>query len=118
MDSQKFEMYALVELFGHQKIAGLVSEQVVAGQGMLRVDVPETKANPAFTKLYNPSAVYGINPVDKETCMAYAENLEVKPIAVWDVRDFLQKTRLALAGASTGDADFSDDDLLIAPRWN
>ena len=24
MDSQKFEMYALVELFGHQKIAGLV----------------------------------------------------------------------------------------------
>lgn len=32
MDSQKFEMYALVELFGHQKIAGLVSEQVVAGQ--------------------------------------------------------------------------------------
>lgn len=34
MDSQKFEMYALVELFGHQKIAGLVSEQVVAGSGL------------------------------------------------------------------------------------
>ena len=44
----KFETWAIVELLGHQKIAGHISEQPLAGTNMLRVDVPETKSNPAF----------------------------------------------------------------------
>lgn len=38
--SEKFEQFAVVELFGHQIIAGKVSEQVIGGQGFVRVDVP------------------------------------------------------------------------------
>ncbi len=38
--ADKFEQFAIVELFGHQIIAGLVSEQVIGGQGFVRVDVP------------------------------------------------------------------------------
>ncbi|MGC4059383.1 MAG: hypothetical protein QM749_00390 [Aquabacterium sp.] len=34
-------LYAIVELFGHQKIAGHISEQTFGGQAMVRVDVPE-----------------------------------------------------------------------------
>jgi hypothetical protein len=47
---QKFEQWAIVELFGHQRIAGLVTEQAVGGCSFVRVGVPETPNNPAWTR--------------------------------------------------------------------
>ncbi len=35
-----FPCWAIVEVMGHQKFAGMVHEQQVAGVGMLRIDVP------------------------------------------------------------------------------
>ena len=40
MDSV-FEIYALVELMGHNKICGKVTEQRFGNQSMIRIDVPE-----------------------------------------------------------------------------
>ena len=40
---QKFEGFAIVELMGRNVIAGYVSEQVIAGAALLRVDVPATE---------------------------------------------------------------------------
>lgn len=50
--NQENEFYAIVELFGHQRIAGKISEQTIAGQNFIRVDVPDTERNPGFSKLY------------------------------------------------------------------
>lgn len=100
MQDEKFEMYALVELMGRQRIAGKVSERVIAGAGMLQVDVPETKHNPKFTRFISPNGVYAINPIDEKTCQVYAENLHVKPIDSWDIDAFMKKVeehRLELA---------------------
>lgn len=101
MEQQKFEVLCLVELFGHTRVAGKVSEQTIAGAGMLRIDVPETKHNPAFTRFVNPSAVYALNPMDELTMKQYAEDLQVKPIDVWDVHKFVAKIneQKALSGA-------------------
>ena len=41
MAEPTFECFALVEIFGHTRIAGKVTEQVIAGTGFVRVDVPE-----------------------------------------------------------------------------
>lgn len=40
MDTHKFESWCIVELFGHQRIAGLVTEQTIGGCNFVRVDVP------------------------------------------------------------------------------
>ena len=53
METEKFDLWCVVELFGHQRISGKCSEQNVAGTNMLRVDVPETKSNQAFTRFYH-----------------------------------------------------------------
>jgi hypothetical protein len=84
-----FETFAIVELFGHSRIAGRVTEQVIAGQGFVRVDVPELpqvgscKARTAFTRLYGPNAIYSITPVDEQTACAAAQSMRVEPITVY-----------------------------------
>lgn len=70
-----FEVFALVELFGHNKIAGKVSEQVIGGTGFIRVDVPETSRKPAYTRFFNPSAIYSILPVDEGVMTRLAESI-------------------------------------------
>ncbi|GAA4328303.1 hypothetical protein [Flaviaesturariibacter amylovorans] len=91
MQQEKFDLWCVVELFGHSKIAGRCTEQNVAGTNMLRVDVPETATQPPFTRLLGSSAIYAINPVDEVTARAYAERLQSKPIESWDVKSMLEK---------------------------
>lgn len=88
---QRFDFWCLVELFGHQKIAGRCTEQNIAGTNMLRVDVPETDKHPAFTRFLGSSAIYAINPVDEETARMYAERLSVAPIDSYTASTMVEK---------------------------
>lgn len=111
MQQEKFDIWALIELFGHSRIAGKCSEQNIGGASFLRLDVPETKTNPAFTRLLNPSAVYAINPMTEEVARHYAENLNVKPIEAWDIRKFMEKAeKNQLAIQSTQNMDNEGND--------
>lgn len=100
--NQKFDLWCLVELFGHSKISGRCTEQNIAGTNMLRVDVPETKKQPAFTRFFGSSAIYAINPIDEETARFYADKLEIAPIQAWNISDLVKKHHaLLLEGAQT-----------------
>lgn len=85
--TEKFEAWAILELFGHQRIAGLVSEQTVSGGSFIRIDVPETETQPAFTRLFNPTAIYAINPVTEELAKAQARTIEAKPVTPYDIKE-------------------------------
>lgn len=76
----KFETWAMVELFGHNQLAGKVTEQVIAGQSFVRIDVPKTSKTPAFTKYHLPSAIYGLTPVDEDYATRMAERIAATPI--------------------------------------
>ena len=91
-----FESWAIIELFGRNKLAGQCSEQNIAGVNMLRVDVPETPTNPKFTRFIGGASIYAINPVTKEVAEAMAQQLCVRPIHEWDIREFQKKVRLQL----------------------
>jgi len=92
---EKFELTAVVELFGHTKMAGKVTEQSIGVATFIRVDVPETCQQPKFTRLLNPSAIYAINPVTEEVMFQMAEMITSKPIDSWDIRT-MQTKLLAL----------------------
>lgn len=106
-EKQPFEHYALVELFGHQRIAGKVTEAEIGGGKFLRVDVPALGELQALTRFYGPAAIYGITPVTEETALALAKRFGVQPVAAWDARQLLQPERTLAAGA---DEDEDDDD--------
>lgn len=65
-DKTNFEGWALVELFGHQKIVGYASEASIAGGAFLRVDVPKQDKTTDFTRYYGAAAIYSISPVSEE----------------------------------------------------
>lgn len=88
-----FQQWCIVELFGHIKIAGFCTEQNIAGSNMLRVDVPETNAHPAFTKFYGNAAIYAINPVDETTARLAADSFSVGPVSVWQAEAFVEKMK-------------------------
>jgi len=78
-----FESYCIVELFGHQKIAGKVTEQTIGGQGFVRVDVPETKRFSAFTRFFGTGAIYSMTPVSEEIAMKAAQSIYVEPVTIY-----------------------------------
>lgn len=96
MQQEQFKTWALVELFGHTRIAGEVSEQSIAGGAMVRIDVPKTSKNDAFTRIVNVSAIYAINPMTEESARMIAENMSYAPIDMWDIQTYVKQAQIAL----------------------
>jgi len=97
MEDEKFEQWAIVELFGHQKIAGFASNAQIGGATFIRVDVPQVKEGAKkFTRFYNPLAVYGISPVSEEIAKHMASRIDSKPIVAWDI-DFNSQRKLPMS---------------------
>jgi len=86
---QSFDQWAIVELFGHQRIAGRVSEQTIGGCSFVRVDVPEIKGNPGYTKLYGNSAIYAVTITDEQTARAAAQYLKPIPMDAWTITNMV-----------------------------
>lgn len=86
-----FNEWALVELFGHQKIVGKVSEATLAGGAFLRVDVPAFDGLPAFTRFYGSSAIYSINPVTEEIARGLCERYRNEPVSRFELPQIEEK---------------------------
>ena len=100
----KLEAWAIVELFGHTRIAGHVSEFVVGGMSFVRVDVPEVGDVQGFTKLYGPSAIYSITFVDEETAVHVTEVTAPQPITIYKLQ-----TQRRLSDGHNDDYDSDED---------
>jgi hypothetical protein len=105
---QEFDSWALVELMGHQRIAGRVTEAEIGGCKFIRVDVPaatfENVETQALTKYLGPSSVYAITPVTEETARALARQIEAAPLSIWDAR------RLAKSLPATESPHYENED--------
>jgi hypothetical protein len=84
MSEKVFEgLPCIVELFGHQQIAGKLTEVAIGGSALIRVDVPQVDGQAAFTKFYGTGAIYAITPTDEETMLAAVRGFKVEPIQRW-----------------------------------
>ncbi|WP_373649034.1 hypothetical protein [Schlesneria sp. DSM 10557] len=103
------EMYAVVDLFGHTKIAGQISDYALGGESFVRIDVPAVGDAPAHTRLFGKGAIYSISFVGREAAEAVARNLRLKPIEVYDF-DHETRSRLAAVPAITQQSIHDQDD--------
>lgn len=88
-----FNEWALVELFGHQKIVGLTSEATLAGGAFIRVDVPAFNGAPAFTRFFGPGAIYSINPITEEVARGLMEHYRNEPVSRFELPQIADKVQ-------------------------
>ena len=80
--SDDISSWAIVEIFGHIKLAGRVTKDTSIFP-MLRIDVPKTKAHDAFTKEYGPTSVFSILYVSEEIARLAADEIDYDPVGVY-----------------------------------
>lgn len=90
-EDTKFDSWALVELFGHQRIVGKVTETTLAGGAFLRVDVPAVDENKPFTRFYGPAAIYSMSPVTEEIAMGLIQRYRNEPVSRFDFPQIAEK---------------------------
>jgi hypothetical protein len=81
----KLSGYALVELFGHSRIVGAVSEKALGSTVLVRIDVPDLLKDgkivrKGFTRMFGPGAIYAITPVSEEIVRQLLPNIDGTPI--------------------------------------
>lgn len=90
MSNTPFDQWAIVEIMGHQRLAGRVTEQAIGGTNFVRVDVPGVEGSQPFTKLLGTGSIYAITLTDEETARLAAASMRVKPMDEWSARKMLQ----------------------------
>lgn len=95
----KPQRWAILELFGHQRIAGAISEEVIGGASLVRVDVPEVRYTadgaerviPAHTACFGAAAIYSVRWVDEAMCLLVAQNLRSEPVNSYTLLSALER---------------------------
>lgn len=107
-DTTPAASWAVVELMGHRKLAGLVSEEIRFGAPMCRIDVPANGEIAAFTQYYGGQAIYAMTPVSEQVARGVATRLQARPVSVWDIAAVAgdRQARLALANEYDDAEDF------------
>lgn len=109
----KFEAWGLVEIMGHQSLAGRLSEQVIAGANLLRVDVPQNIPGEAEfrTEYLGPNSIYRLRVTTEEVARQVALRGSTEPAYAYGLR--LQNPALAGPGSPSDPSDphFDDDEI-------
>jgi hypothetical protein len=76
--------WALVELFGHQRIVGMVTVDPIDFPGLIRVDVPDLLKNgeverPGFTRYFGKSALYSVTPISEQSVRELLPHVDGHP---------------------------------------
>ncbi|HEV2780389.1 MAG TPA: hypothetical protein VGX25_13450 [Actinophytocola sp.] len=84
-ETAPFAEWVILELMGHRRLAGYLTEQEIAGKGFLRLDVPGAAGAPGATQLYNPASVYCITPTTEQIARKLAEGSRPAPVQRWEL---------------------------------
>lgn len=83
MTEEKQGKWAIIELMGHNVIAGYVTEESGFGTALMRVDVPATSICGAYTKLLGTGSIYAVTFVSEEVARTVAESRKQNPVRVY-----------------------------------
>lgn len=123
-------LYAIVELFGHQRVAGRITQQTFGGASFVRVDVPEIEVTErnyvegkgyvesqrtiqGHTRSFGGGAIYAINWCDMTTAAIAARSIKHEPLSPYSVKSAIDALpddqRHRLLTSSRHERDLLDD---------
>jgi hypothetical protein len=81
-----FAEWVILELLGHRRLAGWLTEQQIAGASFLRLDIPASSDQPLVTtQLYAPGSVYAITPTTEAIARGVAARAMPAPVQRWEL---------------------------------
>lgn len=81
-----FGVWAILELMGHVKLAGYVTEEELFGTKVGRIDIPgDENGEGAVTQYFGGQSIYRLTPVTEETARAFAEGHRPRPVQRWEL---------------------------------
>ncbi|MGO1079929.1 hypothetical protein [Inquilinus sp. CA228] len=106
--------WAIVELMGRRIVAGRVSEQVVAGAALLRVDIPGPGDDCVATQFYGGASIYCLTPCDEAVARKQLrDRWELPPV----VRLVLPEPKPEAVDAPDEDEQAAEDDQVVPQRF-
>lgn len=79
-----FEQWAILELMGHVKLAGRVTEEEHFGAKLGRIDIPN--ADGGFTTQYfSGGSIYRLTPTTEEIARSVAQRNQPHPVQLWEL---------------------------------
>lgn len=80
-----FAEWVILELKGHWRGAGWLTEETLAGANFLRLDVPGSPSAPGLTQLIEPGSVYRITPTTEAIARSVAAQSAPAPVHRWEL---------------------------------
>lgn len=93
-EPELFDYWAILELFGHTRIAGRVTEAAIGGGHLLRLDVPSVHGRPGFTRFYGANAIYSMTIVEKDVALSALARLAPEPVDIYLMPSAVQQLAL------------------------
>jgi hypothetical protein len=83
-ESSQLKAWALVEIFGHTRIVGFLSQQAFGSGVLFRVDVPDLTSSgkvirQGFTRYFGLAAIYSITPISEEMVRKLLPSIDGTP---------------------------------------
>ena len=83
--NNNFGTWAILELMGHVKLAGFITEEELFGGKMGRIDIPvENDKN--ITQYFGGHTVYRLTPVTEQVVRAFAARNQPRPVYVYELQ--------------------------------
>ena len=96
-EDDRFASWAILELMGHRRLTGHVSEETIAGKPMIRLDIflkiEDFPNSPHGTQFYAPDAVYCISPTTPDLACFLASKTDESPVRPYELQDFHARQR-------------------------
>jgi hypothetical protein len=99
-EQPRAELWAIVELMGHDKTAGRYTFQ----DGLHRIDVPRQDGS-FVTEMIGNSAIFRLRFVDEAAARMAARSIEPQPIGVWELQKELKRLAAPVQPGETIEGD-------------
>ncbi len=99
-EAEELKSWALVEIFGHQRIVGFLSQQAFGSGVLFRVDVPDLKdlkkdgkvVRKGFTRYFGLASIYSITPITEDMVRELLPSIDglpgARPLASFAREDY------------------------------
>lgn len=108
--TESFQQWAILELMGHVRLAGIVTEEERFGIKMGRIDIPNQDG--FTTQYFGGSSVYRLTPTTEEIARGVATRNQPTPVHRWELPAASIPTNEVQQFGTDYDRD-DDDDLPV-----